>query len=477
MRVFLLAPYYVRNFMRGARWDVVGISGSQWYPIYLAYCTGLLEREGHQTKLLDAQVDQLPASETLKIAEEFSPDLLVLYFSIPSLRSDIGIGEIIKEKTGCQVVLVGPNASIYPEKTLQATRSITMLARGEYDYTVLDLANGESKEKIPGIIWKDEKGEIHINPLRQPVPAKDLDNFPFITDVYRRHLHIKNYYQTGHRHPFVDLFTGRGCCWGRCTFCLWPYTLNKGAGYRKRSMDNVIEELKFVRKEMPYIHEVFTQDDTLPDDRARELSEAILSNNIKIRWSCYARPNLEYETLKLMKRSGCRTMHVGFESAGRTILKNIKKGVTPERAERFAFDAEKVGLYIVADFITGMPGETEETIRKTVAWAKKLPVNRYTMTLPKPYPETPLYEWLESHNCLDEEGHANYPNLSWERIKELNEWSVKQVHLNPHYLLRIMSRPVEWFRFARSAIYYLRYLKNKEECLDGSYGKTEKNAW
>jgi len=302
MKVLLLNPPFVKGFMRNARWAVVGISGSYWYPIYLAYCTGLLEREGHKAKLLDAQVDGLSHEETLKIAQDFSPQLTVLYFSTASLENDISVGQKIKQLTGSEIILVGPWASIKPEETLKKAKSIDMLARGEFDFTVLEVANKRPKKSIKGLFWKNKKGKVIQNLPRPPVSAKELDKFPFVTDVYRRHLNIRNYHQTGHQHPFVDLFTGRGCFWGQCTFCLWPHTINKGAGYRKRKIANVIKELKFINKEMPYIKEVFIQDDTLPQDRAIELSQAILKNNLKICWSGYARPNLDFQTLKLMKK-------------------------------------------------------------------------------------------------------------------------------------------------------------------------------
>lgn len=447
--------------MRNARWATVGISGSVWYPIYLAYCTGLLEKSGHQVKLLDAQVDGLSRKETYQIANDFKPDLLVLYFSTVSEKNDLEIGVKIRELTGCRVVLVGPWASIHPDKTLRSTKGIDYLAEGEFDYTILELAEGKEPAQITGLHWKDPDANIISNEPRAPVSAESLNSFPFVTDVYRRHLNLDNYHQTGHRHPFVDLFTGRGCDWARCTFCLWPFTINKGAGYRTRNIDNVIGELSFIQKEMPYIKEIFLQDDTLPAWRAEEFSEAILSAGIKIPWSCYSRANLDLKTLKLMKRAGCRTMHVGYESSSPIILKNICKGVSPQRMVKFTRDARRAGLFIIADFITGLPGETIATIKETVRWARRLPVQRYTVTLPKPYPRTPLYEWLEKNNCLNEKGQVDYPQLTYDQIREWNKWSLKKIYLSPRFLFRMLCMPSEWWRLFRSALFFFPYLLRK----------------
>jgi len=459
--------------MRNARWDVIGIAGGQWYPIYLAYCTGLLEINGHEVKLLDAQVDGLTREETYRIAKEFSPNLIVLYYSYKALKNDLEIGKQLHNLTGGEIVLVGPSASINPIDTLKMSSGINMLAKGEFDYTVLELAEAVlKKDQIKGLIWKESNGTIHINPERKPVQSEELDKFPFVTDVYRRHLHINNYNQADQFHPFIDLFTGRGCSWGLCTFCLWPNTINKDAGYRTRSISNVIEELRFIKEQMPYIKEVFFQDDTLPAPRAYEISKAILDNKIRIRWSCYARPtaDMNINTLKLMKKAGCRTMHVGYESANPQILKNICKGTSIKTAEEFTKNACAAGLYIVGDFLTGLPGENIDTIKATVEWARKLPVQRYTFSLPKPYPETPLYKSLQEIGYL-KEGHPNYPGLSAEEIYVWNKWSYRKVYLSPNYFFRMIIKPQEWDRIARSAVYAVPYFFNKES------GESKKLEW
>ena len=457
MRVLLLAPLYVPGFMRNARWDALTVSGSNWYPIWLAYCTGLLEREKHEAKLVDAQVKNLTHEETYRMAEEFAPELTVLYYSNMSLQNDLMIGERIKELTGCDVVLVGYSASINSVETLEQSSSIDLMARGEFDFTVLDLANKVPKEQIKGLLWKDSRGAVHENPPRPPVPAEELDGLPFVTDVYRRHLNLWDYHLGGHKHPYVDMFTGRGCAWGLCTFCVWPHIFYKGGGYRTRSIANVIEELKFIRDEMPYVKDVYFQDDVLPKDRVRELSQAILDNNIKLRWSGYARANLDLDTLKLMKRAGCCLLEVGLESSSQQILKNIKKGTTIKQVEEFAKNARKAGVFIIGAIITGLPGETVATIKATTAWANKLPIKRFTITLPKAYPGTPLYEYLAENGYL-KNGRPHYPNLSSEEIYYWNKWSLRHVYLTPSFFFKTITAPSQWLWVLRSAKYLLPYI-------------------
>jgi len=453
LKVLLLNPPFVPEYIRSSRWAAISVSGSNWYPIYLAYSTGLLEKYGHKTKLVDGPVDKLSHEDVFKMANGFSPDISVLYISDKSLGNDIEVGEKINDLTGCSIILVGPWCSINPDEILKKSDKIDSLAIGEFDYTVLELAEGKPEEEIAGLVWKNNGKVVH-NPPRIPLTPEQINEFPFVTDVYRRHLNIQNYFQAPHLHPFVDLFTGRGCSWGKCTFCLWPHTINKGASYRTGDINRTIEELEFIKKELPFVKEVFIQDDTLPEWRAKELATAIIENNLDITWSCYTRADSKsnIETLKLMKKSGCRCLHVGYESSNPQMLKNIKKGTTPEMLEKFTEMTNKVGLVNHADFIIGLPGETEETINATVNWAKTLKVDSYQFTIPKPYPETPFHAWLEENGYL-KDGWANYPDLSSEEIEKWTKWALIQTNMNPRYLMRMMAKPGEWKRLMRSARY------------------------
>ena len=104
MKVLLLNPPFVPEFIRSSRWAAVSVSGSNWYPIYLAYCTGLLEKYGHKTKLVDGPVDKLSHEDVFNVVKEFSPDVSVLYISDKSLENDITIGEKLKDLTGSFVL-------------------------------------------------------------------------------------------------------------------------------------------------------------------------------------------------------------------------------------------------------------------------------------------------------------------------------------------------------------------------------------
>jgi radical SAM superfamily enzyme YgiQ (UPF0313 family) len=363
---------------------------------------------------------------------------LVLYVSHQSFSSDVLIGNKIKQKTGCEVVLVGPWCASNPEKMLKDSKGLDMVVKREFDDVVLDLANGKKKKDIKGLVYRNGK-KIVFTGERQFLTPTQLDKFPFVTSIYKQFLPIKNYTQASLLHPYIDMFTARGCAWNQCTFCLWPQTIHKGAHYRMRNLDGVVEELKYIKKELTFVKEVFFQDDMLPTLRARQISELIIKHKIKMNWSCYVKADVDLETLKMMKMSGCRFLHVGYETPQANIIKNIKKGTQRDTMTKFTQDAQKAGLRIHGDFILGLPGETKETIQDTINWAKSLKIEGYQVFIPQPHPGTILYNDLKKKGHMSKSGDIDYPHLS---RQDLSEWRfnfLRQIYFSPTYIARTVK--------------------------------------
>jgi anaerobic magnesium-protoporphyrin IX monomethyl ester cyclase len=422
MKVQLLNPPYPKpDYMRNSRAEGISLAKAQWHPIWLAYATGWLEKHGHTCKLIDAPASDMFFKDVLRETKSFSPDLLAVYPSWETISIDVKTAEALKKATGCKVVFIGPWASINPKVIMGMSSQVDFVAQYEFDDTLLDLANEVSPKDIRGLFWR-KSGSVKQNPPRPFITGKQLNEFPFVSDIYRRYLNIWNYKPIQQLYPCVDLFTGRGCYWGLCTFCLWPHTLTRSAycrpqdKYRVRDMSNVIDEFRFIQDKMPEIKEIFIQDDTLPPMRAKEMCKAIIKEGLDITWSCFCRVDYPRDVLALMKKAGCRTVHIGLESSNQKILNNIQKGVTAEQGTRFAKWIHELGLEVHADFIIGLPGETKETIKATQKWAYSLDFETYQFTIPKIYPGTPFYEWLEKNNYI-KNGEVNYPDLSSEDIR------------------------------------------------------------
>lgn len=458
MKIYLLNPPFVENYVRSSRCTWMPIAGSNWYPIFLAYATGVLEKAGHQVKLRDALAEGLTHQQTIKEATNYKPDLTVIYTSLDSSENEIALARKIKKQIKTFIVFVGPWCAMDPEGILKKSSAIDGVIRREFELPLKTLAetleNKKNLESVAEMTWQKNK-EIFNNPDGKFADSTELDEMPFVTDVYRRHLDIHQYRQTSLKFPFVDLFTARGCAWGQCTFCLWPNTIHKGAPYRVRGLENVLAELEFIKKELPQVKEVFFQDDMLPRFRMREIAKGILEKKIKITWSAYAKADLDLETLSLAKKAGCRFLHVGYESANQNILDNVRKGEIVKKMEDFTKLAKKAGVHIHGDFIFGLPGETEETIKKTIAWAKKINISDYQFVVPQPHPSTPFYKFLEQKRFLTPSGQLNYPHLPLEKLEYWRFKAYREIYFSPKYLLTrflgSIKEPKEFFRLIKIA--------------------------
>ena len=190
------------------------------------------------------------------------------------------------------------------------------------------------------------------------------------------------------------------------------------------------------------IRTVMIQDDTLPGERAALFSEAKLRANIKLPWSAYSRGNLDFTTLKSMKESGCRNLHVGFETADNAILKVIRKGLTRERLTKFSHDSKRAGVRIHGDFAIGFPGETPRTIQNTIDWACEIRPHTAQFQLMIPFPGTPFHQLLLERNWLKDNA-PDYPEVSWSEMEMYAKKAYRQFYLSLPYLFEVMKHPYE----------------------------------
>ncbi|MBU1125683.1 MAG: B12-binding domain-containing radical SAM protein [Candidatus Omnitrophica bacterium] len=440
MKVLLLSPAYLPTFMRNGRCDYLSWSNTQWFPIWLSYCGALLVKHRHSVFLIDAPAQGWDEKQTFDKIIGFAPELLVVYSSTQSIECDVRFAEKVKNSRECKIVLVGPFVSLVAEKIMSTYRDIDACVQGEFEYPVLELANGVSADTIKNLVGR-KNGELICNPIREVLDGAALDAMPFVTRFYSTHLDIRQYKTPSEPYPFVDFFTGRGCSWGHCTFCLWPHAFFRKGTYTTRSVDNVIEEIKYIKTDLLHVKGVFIQDDTFPQERAMVFSEALLANDLKISWSCYARGELDYEAMCLMKRAGCRTLHVGYESKDNEILRISGKGLSSERMTEFTADAHKAGLRIHGDFLLGFPGEDERSMEATIAWAKKLNPHTAQFLKVQVYPGTAL-EALAVRN--EYKGLQGKTRLMDAQLSSWIKKAYRTFYLRPGFLIRVIFHPREY---------------------------------
>lgn len=488
MKIYMLnAPFMSKSakgrFVRCGRWQGgVARGGTFYYPIWLAYATGILEEKYKNVRLVDAPAWNWNIEEVINDVRIFKPDLMVLDSNFASLKNDIQVAKMLKESTGAICVLVGPPTSQFPEEILNG--GVDIAARLEYDFTVRDIAeaveDGKSFENISGISYR-ENGKIIHNPDREFITSEELDGIPFVSEVYKEHLNIKDYFLGHTLYPMVQIFTGRGCP-NQCTFCAWPETL-MGRKHRVRSVGNVVDEFEYITKELPEVKEIFIEDDTftIGKNRIKEVCGEIKRRGLDITWSCNARANLDYESMKAMKDAGCRLLDVGYESGSDEILKNIKKGITTSDSRKFTKDAKRAGLMILADFIFGMPGETKETAEQTIRFVKEIKPNIVQFAVATPIPGTEFYDYVKENGfllvddleeSLDEDGFqkciVSYPEFTKEDIENYVDRGLKEYYLSPSYIPVAMRNVMrknglhELKGMMKSAKVFLKYMGRRK---------------
>ena len=443
LKTLFLNPPSFENFDGGAgsRWPATREIESYWYPVWLAYPAGMLEG----SRLLDSPSHHVTAEETIRIGCDY--DFLVLFTSTPGWRGDQKLAEAMKAANPrLKICFVGPPVTTEPERALKECPAIDFVVRREFDFATVEYAQGKPLEEILGISYRKNGGVAHT-PDRPPVD--NLDALPDVTDVYRRDLDVKRYSVPFLLWPFVSLYTTRGCP-AQCTFCLWPQTLS-GHPWRQRSTDRVAAEMAKAKQTWPWVKEFFFDDDTFNIQKARTIELCRKLQPLGLTWSCTSRVTTDYETLKAMKEAGCRLLIVGFESADPQILKNIKKGATVERARAFMKDCKKLGLVVHGDFILGLPGESKETIRKTIDFAKELDCETIQVSLAHAYPGTELYDFAKKNGFLvkdqqmvDEGGHQlahiEYPGLPRDYVMEMVHRFYDEYYFRPRAIFRIVRK-------------------------------------
>src|SRR5450631_4125111 len=436
--LFLQAPSF-DGFDGGAgsRYQAKREIKSFWFPTWLAQPAALVPN----SRVLDAPADELTVAESREIARGY--DLVIMHTSTPSFPTDARFAELLRQDNpNVMIGLVGAKTMVDPEGSLKAATAVDFVCREEFDYT-----------------------------------CEEMDELPFVAPVYKRDLKIDNYFIGYLKHPYVSFYTGRGCR-SKCTFCLWPQTVG-GHRYRVRSADNVLAEVQWIKEHMPEVKEIMFDDDTFTDSSSLPRVEAIARGMgaLGMTWSCNAKANVPYKTLKVMKDNGLRLLLVGYESGDDAILHNIKKGLRTDIARRFTEDCRGLGILIHGTFILGLPGETTETIEKTINFAKEINPHTIQVSLAAPYPGTTLYAqavdngWLQENdavNLVNDKGvqlaAISYPHLSKEEIFHSMESFYKRFYFRPGKIWEIskemltswdmmkrrLREGVEFFRFLRA---------------------------
>ena len=453
MKLLFLNPSYGEGFCKTARWFAKSRAREQRHPDYLCAAIAVLERGGHTCGFIDGAARNITREETASVVKDFGPDAIVINATTPSIYSDLDYTRICKEETkgDAFTIMVGPHVSAEPEDTLKKGEGfLDAVARREYDYTLKEFADAGNLKDLKGVSYI-RGGQVTHNPDRPFI--QDLDELPFPA---WHHIDPGDYYAPAKRNPFLTVITGRGCE-GRCSFCLMPQVMY-GRSYRTRSPENILDELESDLRLFPSLKEIMFEDDTFTLKRyyrrLEEICRGMIDKKIKVSWACNARPDmLDASLLRLMRKSGCRMMCVGFESGDERILASIRKGISTETMRDFARLSRQAGISVHGCFVIGAPGETKDSIKNTARFAASLPIDTLQFSGLCPYPGTELYAWCRDNNYIvakdwdewvnpdGEQGAiVGFPGLSCEDMNRAINRSLCSFYLRPGYIFSQLYR-------------------------------------
>jgi radical SAM superfamily enzyme YgiQ (UPF0313 family) len=420
-------------------------------PIGLCYLAAMLEREGYDVNLIDSEAERLTINDLVKRVESIKPDIIGLTCTTPMVASVKRTAEAIKNTFPETKILVGgPHVTAVLEDLLQE-KYIDIAVVGEGEYTIVELVKlieeSKSLKNCKGIAFK-ENGKIIRTELRPLI--EDLDSLPFparhlLPNEKYKHVTI---YKNKTKRNHTSLCSSRGCSYN-CIFCGSRTTFGKLTRFRNPKL--VVDEIEECYNKFDVGSFSFFDDTlTLKKEHIISICNELIERKLDMDWSAQARVNtVNKEILELMKKAGCETIHYGYESGNQDILNNIKKGITLQQSIDATKITKDVGIKIHGYFMLGNPGETVETAKQTINFAKKLDPDTAQFTIATPFPGTELYQLFLSRGHEIEE----FKNYRWyndvvfipegmtkEQLLNLHKQAYKEFYLRPKYILKSIKR-------------------------------------
>ena len=458
------------KYSREARSAMITNSGVIYYPLWLLYAAGVCKKEKYKVTFLDAPAKQMNHNQSFEWIKEKKEKyaLIVIDTSTPSIYNDSKFAGDLKEIfPEAFIILVGTHPTALPEETLMLDKRVDAVAIGEFDYIIRDLAktieNKQDLKNVKGLVYKKDNTIIKNEKMDL---ITDLDKIPFAAELIKEFLNPRDYFFAASAYPEIQIFTGRGCP-ARCYFCVYPQTIH-GHKYRVRSVENVVEEFEYIVNKMPEVKEVVIEDDTFTIDkeRVKQICNLLIEKglNKKIKWLCNARVNLDYETMRLMKKAGCKLIIPGIESGNQEMLNNMKKGATIKQIEEYVKSAKKARLLIHACYMVGNKGETKETMEDTLKFAIKLNTDTAQFYTLPPSPGPDAYNWAVENGYLDNKNYENWikddgthncvinlDNISSKELVEFCDYARKRYYLRPKYILKKVGQSlISWDELVRN---------------------------
>ncbi len=451
----------------------------------LAYLGAVSERRGDEVRVYDADVEDQSLQDFL---HEFKPHLVGITTNTPQVKQSWRTAAAIKQEMDIPIVLGGPHVSVVSEELdFESLRQpqVDLIVRGEGEGPWLEISNIVDRflrdqpeftakrlmdpgldlfHETKGVSYKTADGQLHRNPDASPIA--DLDSLPW--PAY--HLFKMNRYTN--LQPATDaipgersfsIMTSRGCPY-RCTFCSQSIMPIK---WRARSYENVIEEWRHLVQDLGAL-EIGVLDDSanIRKQRLVQLADGLIANKLNhVPWIFVngIRANLaDYEMLKKLKMAGLKRTAFGVETGDEQMIIKIDKHVDHDTIREAFKNAKAAGIETIGFFIIGLPGDTRETMQKTIDFAIELDPMIANFSMMTPYPGTIVYEQVkrngrflmqdwEDYVFFDAKARYEMGDLTADLMEEMYRKAYRQFYWRPKYVMRAMQRKDFWLKFGRNA--------------------------
>lgn len=430
-------------------------------PIDLMSIAGILKKNNISCLIRDYPAERKNIEFVKKDITEYSPDIVIINITTPTISQDLKIVEIIK-RINKNIITVGksPHFLVFDIETLQSSPYLDVVIRGESEFTCLELCTVNNYENIKGITYRNN--DKIIKNIDRPF-IEDLNILPYPSrDLINNNLYLR--FDTGC--PQTTILANRGCPY-KCIFCLT--NLVAGKKLRFRSPENILREIiecfeKYKIKDFLFSGDTFTAN----KEWVIVLCEKIIKQNLKINWVCNSRVDtVDKEMLNFMKKAGCWGISIGIESGNQHLLNKMNKNITLYQAKETIKHCKEIGIVSLLYFILGLPLEDKNTLKDSLSFANKSQGDLLEIHFVYPFPGTELYKIVKEYNLIPEniflEGAYAKPVMDTLFLKKKDLISYKRKMLLSFYfrakfiifiLLRIKS-PKIFLNYLKASVFLI----------------------